>query len=71
MSDTESLDYLQTGFDPSSLTVPRIRSILVAHDIEYPSGAKKPQLVQIFSEKVLPQSRKILSEQLVAMRTRN
>jgi hypothetical protein len=69
MSDTESLDYLQTGFDPSSLTVPRIRSILVAHDIEYPSGAKKPQLVQIFSEKVLPQSRKILSQRARARRT--
>ncbi|KAE8442685.1 hypothetical protein EG329_002930 [Mollisiaceae sp. DMI_Dod_QoI] len=69
MSDTDSLDYLQTGFDPSSLTVPRLRSILVSHDIEYPSGAKKPQLVQIFTDKVLPQSRKILSARARAKRT--
>lgn len=61
MSDTESVDYLQTGFDPASLTVPRIRSILVAHDIDYPSGAKKPQLIQIFNDNILPQARKILS----------
>ncbi|KUJ23960.1 uncharacterized protein LY89DRAFT_692813 [Mollisia scopiformis] len=69
MSDTDSLDYLQTGFDPSSLTVPRLRSILVSHDIKYPSGAKKPQLVQIFTDKVLPQSRKILSARSRAKRT--
>jgi hypothetical protein len=69
MSDTDSLDYLQTGFDPSSLTVPRIRSILVAHNIPYPSGAKKTQLVEIFTENVLPQSRKILAARARARRT--
>ena len=69
MSDTESLDYLQTGFDPSSLTVPRLRSILVNHNIDYPSGAKKPQLIQIFTDNVLPQSRKILSARARARRT--
>ncbi|KAI9053684.1 hypothetical protein LZ554_002638 [Drepanopeziza brunnea f. sp. 'monogermtubi'] len=69
MSDTESLDYLQTGFEPSSLTVPRLRSILVSHDVAYPSGAKKPQLIQIFTDEVLPQARKILSTRARARRT--
>lgn len=69
MSDSDSLDYLQTGFDPSSLTVPRLRSILVSHDIAYPSGAKKPQLVEIFTDNVLPRSRKILSARARARRT--
>ena len=69
MSDTESLDYLQTGFDPASLTVPRLRSILVSHSIPYPSGAKKPQLIEIFTDAVLPQSRKILSARARARRT--
>jgi hypothetical protein len=69
MSDTESLDYLQTGFDPTSLTVPRLRSILVSHAIDYPSGAKKPQLIQIFTDNVLPQSRKILAARARARRT--
>jgi hypothetical protein len=69
MSDTDSLDYLQTGFDPSSLTVPRLRSILVSHNVEYPSGAKKPQLIQIFTDNVLPQSRKILAARARARRT--
>ncbi|KAK0102531.1 inner nuclear membrane protein enriched at telomere/subtelomere region [Cadophora gregata] len=69
MSDTDSLDYLQTGFEPSTLTVPRLRSILVSHDIAYPSGAKKPQLIEIFTNEVLPQSKKILSERARARRT--
>lgn len=69
MSDTESLDYLQTGFDPNSLTVPRLRSILVSHDISYPASAKKPQLVEIFNEHLLPQSRRILAARSRAKRT--
>lgn len=69
MSDADSLDYLQAGFDPSTLTVPRLRSILVSHDIEYPASAKKPQLIQIFTDRVLPQSRKILSARARAKRT--
>ncbi|KAK4168720.1 Man1-Src1p-C-terminal domain-containing protein [Cladorrhinum sp. PSN259] len=60
MSDTE-VDYLQPGFDPKSLTVPRLRSILVTHNVQYPSTAKKPQLIDLFIEEVLPQSKKILS----------
>ncbi|KAH8905396.1 hypothetical protein BR93DRAFT_787449 [Coniochaeta sp. PMI_546] len=61
MSDNESVEYLQTGFDPKSLTVPRLRSILVAHNVQYPSTAKKPQLIDLFNEHVMPQSRKILA----------
>lgn len=61
MSDNESVDYLQGGFDPKSLTVPRLRSILVAHNVQYPSTAKKPQLIDLFNEHVVPQSKKILA----------
>lgn len=61
MSDNESVDYLQTGFDPKSLTVPRLRSILVAHNVQYPSTAKKPQLIDLFNEHVMPQSKRILA----------
>ncbi|CAL3968817.1 unnamed protein product [Diplocarpon coronariae] len=69
MSDVDSLEYLQAGFEPSSLTVPRLRSILVSHDIAYPSGAKKSQLVQIFTDKVLPRARQILDTRDHARRT--
>ena len=66
MSDA---DYLQEGFEPSSLTVPRLRSILVAHAIPYPSGAKKPQLIEIFNQNVVPQAPKILAQRARAKRT--
>lgn len=61
MSDSESVDYLLPDFDPKTLTVPRLRSILVTHNVQYPSQAKKPQLIDIFNEQVVPQSKKILS----------
>ncbi|EON67958.1 hypothetical protein W97_07455 [Coniosporium apollinis CBS 100218] len=55
------LDYLSPGFDPSSLTMPKLRSVLVAHNVAYPSSAKKPQLVALFNENVKPQAKNILS----------
>ncbi|RDW85091.1 hypothetical protein BP6252_02681 [Coleophoma cylindrospora] len=69
MADMDSLDYLQTGFDPASLTVPRLRSILVSHNIPYPASAKKSQLIDIFTENVVPQAHKILSARARAKRT--
>lgn len=54
------LDYLASDFDPSSLTVPRLRAILVSHNIDYPASAKKPQLIEIFKQEIVPKSRKIL-----------
>jgi hypothetical protein len=62
MSDTESVDYLENGFDAKSLTVPRLRSILVKYDVQYPATAKKQQLVELFNEEVAPQAKKILAK---------
>ncbi|KAI9661276.1 MAG: inner nuclear membrane protein enriched at telomere/subtelomere region [Bathelium mastoideum] len=59
----DDMDYLAQDFDPATLTVPRLRSILVAHNVNYPSSAKKPQLIEIFNENVAPQARKLLREQ--------
>lgn len=69
MSDTESLDYLQPGFEAKSLTVPRLRSILVAHNIPYTSSAKKSQLVDIFNDQLVPQSKRILAARARAKRS--
>ncbi|KAI1332512.1 Man1-Src1p-C-terminal domain-containing protein [Xylariaceae sp. FL0255] len=69
MSDSESLDYLQPGFDPKSLTIPRLRSILITHNVPYSSNAKKGQLVEIFNENVVPQSKKILAARARAKRS--
>lgn len=68
VSDSE-LEYLSPNFDPASLTVPRLRAILVSHDIQYPSSAKKPQLIDIFTQKLVPRSRKILAARSRTKRT--
>ncbi|KAK4452978.1 Man1-Src1p-C-terminal domain-containing protein [Podospora aff. communis PSN243] len=69
MSDTESVDYLLDGFDPKSLTVPRLRSILVTHNVQYPATAKKQDLIDLFIDHVVPQSKKILAARARAKRS--
>lgn len=68
MSDTE-VDYLQPDFDPTSVTIPRLRSILVSHNIQYPATAKKAQLIEIFNENVVPQAKRILDRRARAKRS--
>ncbi|KAG9585689.1 hypothetical protein KCU77_g9848, partial [Aureobasidium melanogenum] len=68
MADDEYA-YLQPDFDPSSLTVPRLRSILVAHNVAYPSSAKKSDLIAIFNSNVAPQARKLLNVQSRTVRS--
>ncbi|OQV00793.1 Man1-Src1p- domain-containing protein isoform 1 [Cladophialophora immunda] len=69
MAEEDELYYLQPGFDLSSLTIPRIRSILVAQNVHYPSSAKKGQLLEILEQEVLPQREKLLRAQARVRRT--
>lgn len=62
-STPDGHEYLDPSFDPSSLTVPKLRSILVQYDVTYPSSAKKPQLIELFNQHVAPQASKILKSQ--------
>ena len=62
-------DYLQEGFNPRSVTMPRLRSILVTHGVDYPSTAKKAQLVQLVEDKVLPQAPKLRAQKARAKRS--
>ncbi|KAI9886375.1 MAG: hypothetical protein M1823_001829 [Watsoniomyces obsoletus] len=68
MSEPDT-DYLAPNFDPSTLTVPRLRAILVQYDVDYPASAKKAQLVEIFNETIAPRSRKILAAHSRTKRT--
>ncbi|KAG8421020.1 inner nuclear membrane protein enriched at telomere/subtelomere region [Metarhizium acridum] len=62
-------DYLQEGFDPRSVTVPRLRSILVTHNVDYPSTAKKGQLVDLVNDHVLSQAAKLRAQRAQAKRS--
>lgn len=55
------LEYLSADFDPTSLTIPKLRSLLVEYNISYPSSAKKAQLVELFEEHIRPQAKRVLS----------
>jgi hypothetical protein len=59
--EDEDLSYLQPEFDASSLTVARLRNVLLTHGISYPSSSKKADLVGIFDQQLKPQARKILA----------
>lgn len=65
----DNYEYLEPGFDPASLTVPRLRSILVSHDIPYPASAKKAQLIEILQSEVMPQAKKLLAAKRRVQRT--
>lgn len=67
MADAD--DYLQEGFDPRSVTMPRLRSILVTHNVEYPATAKKGQLVELVTEHVLSQAPKLRAQKARAKRS--
>lgn len=69
MADRDELYYLEPGFDLATLTVPRLRSILVAHEINYPSSAKKGDLIEIVEDQLLPQARKLLRQRDRVRRT--
>ncbi|KAM5355712.1 hypothetical protein ACJ41O_002358 [Fusarium nematophilum] len=67
MADVE--DYLEEGFDPRGVTVPRLRSILVTHNVEYPATAKKAQLVELVEDHVLSQAPKLRAQRARAKRS--
>jgi hypothetical protein len=60
-SPDDDLEYLSPSFDPASLTMPRLRNVLMTHDIPYPASAKKAQLVEIFTQELKPKARKLLA----------
>jgi len=69
MADQDELYYLQPGFDLNTLKVPLLRSILVAHNIPFPSSAKKAQLLELVEQNILPQANKLLKAQARVRRT--
>lgn len=65
----DNLEYLLPGYDLSRNTVPQLRNILVAHSVDYPSGAKKGELIEIIQDEILPQAQKLLKAQARVKRT--
>ncbi|KAJ2610243.1 inner nuclear membrane protein enriched at telomere/subtelomere region, partial [Coemansia sp. RSA 1694] len=54
--------YLEAGFDPHGLKMSAIRNILNKHSVEFPSNAKKSELLGILQRGVLDQASKLRKE---------
>jgi len=52
--------YLEPNFDPTSLRCADLRRILIFHDVEFPSSAKKAQLVHLFFDNITSEAETIL-----------
>lgn len=57
-------DYLDPGFDPSSLTMPHLLSILTLHAVKYPTPYNKSKLVQVFNDEIKPRAGQFKKERL-------
>jgi len=55
----ENEAYLEHGFDPNSLKVAELRGILLKHDVDYPSSAKKSVLVDLFNTHIAPKAARL------------
>jgi len=55
-------EYLQPNFDPTTLRVADLRRILLFHDVDFPSSAKKAQLVTLFMDNITPKAKGILQK---------
>jgi hypothetical protein len=58
----EDKAYLEPDFDPNQLKVAQLRGILSEHDVDYPSNAKKAQLIKLFVDEIKPQAVKLLKK---------
>jgi len=61
-STSDELKYLQPSFNPASFTTAKLRNVLNKHEIDYPSDAKKPQLITLFNEHIAPNAAKWLDD---------
>ena len=59
--EVDDLKYLSESFDPASLTVPKLRNILLTHGVNYPSSARKQTLIELFNEKIVPRAKELLA----------
>ena len=58
----DDTEYLQPNFDPTTLRVADLRRILLFHDVDFPSSAKKGQLVSLFLDHITPKAKSILQK---------
>ncbi|KZS99295.1 hypothetical protein SISNIDRAFT_421844, partial [Sistotremastrum niveocremeum HHB9708] len=58
--------YLEDGFDPTTLTIPHLLSILSHHNVNRPPQANKGKLLQTFNEEIVPNRARFRKERIAA-----
>ncbi|KAJ6502586.1 Man1-Src1p-C-terminal domain-containing protein [Mycena sanguinolenta] len=58
--------YLDSDFEPSSLTVSQLLGVLGYHNIVYPTPYSKPKLIALFDAEIKPRTSKFKKERLKA-----
>ena len=58
----DDTEYLQPNFDPSRLRVADLRRILIFHSVDFPSSARKAQLISLFLDNITPKAEVILEQ---------
>jgi hypothetical protein len=57
-------EYLNSDFDPASLTVSQLLGVLGYHNINFPTPYSKPKLIQLFNEEIKPKAAKFKRERI-------
>ncbi|KAG1827337.1 Man1-Src1p-C-terminal domain-containing protein [Suillus subaureus] len=57
-------EYLNSEFDPATLTVAQLLGVLGYHNIRFPTPYTKPKLVQLFLDEVKPKAAKFKKDRL-------
>lgn len=57
-------EYLNSSFDPASLTVSQLLGVLGFHNIQYPTPYTKPKLVQLFRDEITSKATKLRRERV-------
>ncbi|KAJ3940759.1 hypothetical protein N0V92_013916, partial [Colletotrichum tropicale] len=53
---TDDISYLHASFNPTSLTVPKLRNLLSAHEVTYTKAKNKADLLQLFEAHIVPRA---------------
>ena len=54
---SDPIEHLSPNWDAKSVKVSQLRSILLQHDVPYPSTAKKNDLVNLFESSIRPRAK--------------
>ncbi|KAJ4996934.1 hypothetical protein K4K48_007643 [Colletotrichum sp. SAR 10_66] len=53
---TDDISYLHPSFNPSSLTIPKLRNMLAAHEVNYTKAKNKSELIELFESNIVPKA---------------